>query len=91
MKLALYLNILKATGPLSLIFEKNLLMSLDISPAVETSILNLEDLCDEGLNYMIDWHQVFHKGRGHSNNCCVQLHQNWSWEKKARKQRVHRN
>ena len=91
MKLVLYLNILKAIGPLSLIFEKNLLMSLDISPAVETSILNLEDLCDEGLNYMIDWHKVFHKGRGRSNNCCVQLHQSWSWEKKARKRRVHRN
>ena len=53
-KVAMYLDILEAVGPLSLIFEKNLLMSHEISPVVEKTVLNLEDLCDKGLDYTID-------------------------------------
>ena len=45
---------LEAVGPLSLIFEKNLLMFHDISLVVEKTVLNLEDLCNEGLDYAID-------------------------------------
>ena len=45
---------LEPVGPLSLIFEKNLLMFHDISLVVEKTVLNLEDLCDEGLDYAID-------------------------------------
>ena len=53
-KVAMYLDILEAVGPCSLIFEKNLLMSHEISPVVEKTVLNLEDLCDKGLDYTID-------------------------------------
>ena len=45
---------LEPVGPLSLIFQKNLLMFHDISPVVEKTVLNLEELCDEGLDYAID-------------------------------------
>ena len=51
--MAVYLAILKAVGPLSLIFEKNLLMSHGISPVVEKTVLNLENLYDESLDYAI--------------------------------------
>ena len=52
--MAVYLDILEAAGPLSLIFEKNLLMSHEISLVVEKTVLNLEDLLDKGLDYAID-------------------------------------
>ena len=52
--MAVYLDILEAVVPISLVFEKNLLMSHEISLAVEKNVLNLEDLCDEGLDYAID-------------------------------------
>ena len=53
-KAAVYLAILEAEGPLPLIFEKILLMSYGISPAVEKTVLNLENLCDESLDNAID-------------------------------------
>ena len=52
-KVAVYLAILEAVGPLSLIFEKNLLMSHGIFLVVEKTVINLENLRDESLDYAI--------------------------------------
>ena len=50
----MYLAILEAVGPLPHICEKILVMSHGISPAVEKTVLNLENLCDESLDNAID-------------------------------------
>ena len=49
----MYLDILEAVGPLSLIFEKNLPMSHDIFMVVEKTVFSLE-LHDGGLDYALD-------------------------------------
>ena len=43
-KVAAYLDILESMGPLSLVFEKNMLLAHKVIPAVDLSMTNLEEL-----------------------------------------------
>lgn len=49
-----YLDILKSIGPLSLVFENNMLLAFDVQSAVETSIVNLEAIKEEEFKGAID-------------------------------------
>ena len=46
---ASYLDILESISPLSLIFEKKNLMAYEVKPAVEKTLLNLQELSEETL------------------------------------------
>ena len=43
-KVAAYLDVLESMGPLSLVFEKNVLLAHKVIPAVDLSMTNLEEL-----------------------------------------------
>ena len=47
---AAYLDILESIGPLSLIFEKKLLMAYDVKPAVEQALSCIEELQNEDID-----------------------------------------
>lgn len=49
-----YLDILESIGPLSLVFENNMLLAFDVQSAVETSIVNLEAIKEEEFKGAID-------------------------------------
>ena len=53
-QVAVYLDILDSIGPLSLVFEKNILMAYDVEPAVEKSIDILEGLKYENIDDAVD-------------------------------------
>jgi hypothetical protein len=44
---SVYLDILESISPLSMIFEKNLLMAYDVKPAVEQTLVNFQEMLDE--------------------------------------------
>ena len=53
-KVAGYLDFLEKLSPLSLIFEKNVLMAYEVNPAIDTAFTYLEDMAEEEVEDMID-------------------------------------
>ena len=49
-----YLDVLESIGPLSLVFEQGVLMVYDVQPAVEKSLMILDDLKEESLDEAIN-------------------------------------
>ena len=45
--MATNVDVLESTGPLSLVFEKNILLAHEMIPAIDLSITNLEEFCIE--------------------------------------------